>query len=136
MKATTVRVDVHLAPDDLARALREDVRRGLKAAPKELPPKWFYDDVGSRLFDEITRLPEYYLTRRERSILEAHAGDIASYCAANTLVELGSGTSEKTRILLESLTDDGRLRRFVPFDVSEGILREAAGRINDEHPSL
>ena len=136
MRAATVRVDVHLQPDDLARALHDDVRRGLTAVPKELPPKWFYDDVGSRLFDEITRLPEYYLTRRERSILEAHAGDVARYCAADTLVELGSGTSEKTRILLEELTTEGCLRRFVPFDVSEGILREAAGQINDEHPSL
>src|SRR2546423_1490933 len=136
MKATTVRVDVHLEPDDLARALREDVRRGLKAAPKELPPKWFYDDVGSRLFDEITRLPEYYLTRRERSILNARAAEIARRCAPDTLVELGSGTSEKTRILLDALTEDGCLQRFVPFDVSEGILREAADQINDEHPMV
>ncbi len=136
MRAATVRVDIHLKPDQLERALREDVRRGLTATPKELPPKWFYDDVGSRLFDEITRLPEYYLTRCERSILEAHAGDVARVCGADTLVELGSGTSEKTRILLEALTDEGSLRRFVPFDVSEGILREAAGQINEEHPDL
>jgi L-histidine N-alpha-methyltransferase len=136
MRAATVRVDVHLQPDDLARALREDVRCGLMSMPKEVPSKWFYDDVGSRLFDEITRLPEYYLTRRERSILEARAADIARAGAADTLVELGSGTSEKTRILLDALTDEGSLRRFVPFDVSEGILREAAGQINEEHPSI
>src|ERR1700682_1888376 len=93
-------VDVHLTPDQLRAALRDDVARGLRAVAKDLPPKWFYDDRGSALFDEITRLPEYYPTRRERSILEKHAGDIAALCQADTLVELGSGTSEKTRILL------------------------------------
>jgi len=136
MRATTVRVDVHLQPGDIERALREDARRGLQATPKQLPPKWFYDDVGSRLFDEITRLPEYYLTRAERSILQRRAGDIARRCAPDTLVELGSGTSEKTRILLDALTDRDGLRRFIPFDVSEGILREAADQINAEHPSV
>jgi L-histidine N-alpha-methyltransferase len=136
MRATTVRVDVHLQPDDIARALRNDARRGLTAVPKELPPKWFYDDVGSRLFDDITRLPEYYLTRAERSILERRAGEIARLCRPSSLVELGSGTSEKTRILLDALTGSECLERFVPFDVSEGILREAAEQINAEHPSV
>jgi L-histidine Nalpha-methyltransferase len=136
MRAATVRVDVHVHPDDFGRALRADARRGLTATPKELPPKWFYDDVGSRLFDEITRLPEYYPTRTERSILAERAGEIARSCAPETLVELGSGTSEKTRILLDALTGEGTLRRFVPFDVSEGILREAADQINDEHPDV
>ena len=134
-RAATVRVDVHLYPEDLSRALREDARRGLTSKPKELPPKWFYDETGSRLFDEITRLPEYYLTRCERSILNERAGEIARRCRADTLVELGSGTSEKTRILLRALGAEG-LKRFVPFDVSEGVLREAADSINLEHPSL
>jgi L-histidine N-alpha-methyltransferase len=116
--------------------LRDDVRRGLTATPKELPPKWFYDDTGSQLFDEITRLPEYYLTRCERSILAAHASDIATRCPADTLVELGSGTSEKTRILLGALGAEGCLRRFVPFDVSEGVLRQAAEQISGDDPSL
>ncbi len=103
-----IRVDVHLAPDDAARALEHDVRAGLGATPKTLPPKWFYDDRGSDLFDEITRLPEYYPTRTERAILDAHATDIATATRADTLVELGSGTSEKTRILLDALRQ-GRL---------------------------
>jgi len=94
------RVDVHLTPDDLRHALRTDAARGLRTAPKDIPPKWFYDDRGSQLFDEITRLPEYYPTRCERTILEARASDIARITSADTLVELGSGTSDKTRLLL------------------------------------
>src|SRR3989440_2726004 len=113
-----VRVDVRLGQDELDAGLRDDVRRGLTSTPKELPPKWFYDEVGSRLFDEITRLPEYYPTRREREILVAHAADIARLSRATTLVELGSGTSEKTRLLLDELARAGTLERFVPFDVS------------------
>ena len=107
---TDVTVDVHLAPDAAARALEADVRAGLGATPKTLPPKWFYDDRGSELFDEITRLPEYYPTRTERSILVAHARDVAELTKADTLVELGSGTSEKTRLLLDALRDAGTLR--------------------------
>ncbi len=128
-----VRVDVHLSDDDIDAALATDVRAGLTASPKELPPKWFYDDRGSDLFDQITRLPEYYPTRAERSILDAHAGDIASVTGADTLVELGSGTSEKTRLLLDSLSRAGTLRRFVPFDVSEQTLRDAATAIADDY---
>jgi L-histidine Nalpha-methyltransferase len=128
-----VRVDVHLSGNDLAGALATDVRAGLSASPKELPPKWFYDDRGSKLFDEITRLPEYYPTRAERSILDARAGDIATATGADTLVELGSGTSEKTRLLLSALADAGTLRRFVPFDVSEQTLRDAAAAIAAEY---
>jgi L-histidine N-alpha-methyltransferase len=128
-----ITVDVCLAPDDLADALAEDVRRGLTASPKELPPKWFYDERGSALFDEITRLPEYYPTRAERSILDARAGEIAAVTRADTLVELGSGTSEKTRLLLEALQHQGSLTRFVPFDVSEQTLRDAAAAVAREH---
>src|SRR5207244_6998559 len=85
---------------------------------------WFYDSRGSRLFNEITRLPEYYPTRREREILVARAPAVAA-TGADTLVELGSGTSEKTRLLLDAMAGAGRLRRFVPFDVSEATLRDA-----------
>src|SRR5436190_20155608 len=109
--AEAVRVDLWLGPDSLEQALRADARRGLTATPKELPPKWFYDERGSQLFDEITRLPEYYLTRAERSILEAHADEIAVLSGAETLVELGSGTSEKTRLLLDALAGTGTLRQ-------------------------
>jgi L-histidine N-alpha-methyltransferase len=131
-----VKTDVHLYPEELVRALREDVLEGLTATPKELPPKWFYDERGSQLFDEITRLPEYYPTRREREILVARADEIASVTGAQTLVELGSGTSEKTRILLAALRRHETLNRFVPFDVSEEVLREAAAAIDELHPGL
>jgi L-histidine N-alpha-methyltransferase len=124
-----MKIDVHLHPEELGRALCEDVLRGLTSTPKELPPKWFYDERGSLLFDEITRLDEYYPTRREREILEARAAEIASITGADTLVELGSGTSEKTRLLLSALREANSLRRFVPFDVSEQILRDAAASI-------
>jgi L-histidine Nalpha-methyltransferase len=101
-----------------------------------LPPKWFYDEEGCRLFDEITKLPEYYPTRTERAILVACAGDIAARTSADTLVELGSGTSEKTRLLLDALSAQRTLRRFVPFDVSEPTLRDAAGAIEVEYPGI
>ena len=110
--------------------------RGLTSTPKELPPKWFYDERGCELFDEITRLSEYYPTRREREILSACAGDIAAITSAQTLIELGSGTSEKTRILIRALCAHGHLRRFVPFDVSEPTLRGAARTIEGEFPGL
>jgi L-histidine Nalpha-methyltransferase len=116
--------------------LRADARAGLTASPKVLPPKWFYDEEGCRLFDEITRLPEYYPTRTERAILAARAGDIAASTSADTLVELGSGTSEKTRLLLDALSAQGSLRRFVPFDVSEPTLRDAAAAIELEYPGV
>jgi L-histidine N-alpha-methyltransferase len=132
--APAVRVDVHLGPDDLAAALRADAARGLTAVPKVLPPKWFYDEVGCGIFEEITRLPEYYPTRAEAAILDAVAPEIARATRADTLVELGSGTSEKTRLLLDALTAAGTLRRFVPFDVSEPTLRDAAAAIEQEYP--
>jgi dimethylhistidine N-methyltransferase len=132
----TVRVDVHLAPTDLHDALAADARRGLTASPKDLPPKWFYDDRGSQLFDEITRLDEYYPTRAERAILDARAEEIATASGADTLIELGSGTSEKTRLLLDALARVGQLTRFVPFDVSETTLRDAASAISAEHPGI
>jgi L-histidine N-alpha-methyltransferase len=129
-------VDVHLTPADLRRALEEDARNGLAASPKSMPPVWFYDDRGSALFDEITRLPEYYPTRCERAILDAHAADIAARADVDTLVELGSGTSEKTRLLLDALRDRGRLRRFVPLDVSEQTLRDAADAIARDYDGV
>nr|WP_202891981.1 L-histidine N(alpha)-methyltransferase [Kribbella shirazensis] len=125
-----------MTPDYAARALRDDVRAGLSATPKWLPPKWFYDARGSELFEEITRLPEYYPTRAEREILHARAGEIATITKAHTLVELGSGSSEKTRLLLDGLRDHGTLTSFVPLDVSESALREAADAINADYPTL
>ncbi len=134
--SSRVRVDVHLGPDDLARALAHDAHVGLTASPKDLPPKWFYDERGCELFEAITQLPEYYPTRAEAAILQAHAGEMARVTAADTLVELGSGTSQKTRLLLGALAGTGSLRRFVPFDVSEPTLRDAAVAIERELPGL
>ncbi|MGZ8753470.1 MAG: L-histidine N(alpha)-methyltransferase [Acidimicrobiia bacterium] len=131
-----ITVDVHLGAEDLGDALETDARAGLTASPKDLPPKYFYDDRGSQLFDDITRLPEYYPTRAERAILAVRADEIAELTGAETLVELGSGTSEKTRLLLDALARTGRLRRFVPFDVSETTLRDAAFAIATEHPEI
>jgi L-histidine N-alpha-methyltransferase len=129
-------VDVYLAEDHIARALVADVRAGLSTNPKTLPPKWFYDAVGSELFEEITRLPEYYPTRAEREILTEHAADIAGATMANTLVELGSGSSDKTRLLLDALIDAGSLRRFVPLDVSESALRAATSALAVDYPDI
>lgn len=126
----------YLAADSAARALRRDVAAGLTGTPKTLPPKWFYDSVGSDLFDQITRLPEYYPTRAEAQILRGHAADIAAASAADTLVELGSGTSEKTRLLLDAMRDRGTLRRFIPFDVDAGVLTTAGTAIGDDYPGI
>jgi L-histidine Nalpha-methyltransferase len=124
----------HLDPEAIRSALVADARRGLTATPKDLPPKWFYDERGSMLFDEITRLDEYYPTRTERSILERHGDDIVQVSGADTLVELGSGTSEKTRLLLDAFRRAGRLNAFVPFDVSTEILETSAAEIAAEYP--
>ena len=126
----------HLSADHAARELRNDVRDGLSRTPKSLPPKWFYDATGSDLFDQITRLPEYYPTRAEASILHERAAEIAAASGADTLIELGSGTSEKTRLLLDALSARNSLRRFIPFDVDATVL-EAAGRaLTAEYPGL
>ncbi len=132
---TDVTVDVHLSDDHLADALRADVFAGLLATPKTLPPKWFYDARGSELFERITELPEYYPTRAERRILTDHSAEIAALTGAASLVELGSGSSEKTRLLLSALSADG-LRQFVPVDVSATALRESAAAIAADYPGL
>ncbi|HWG63118.1 MAG TPA: L-histidine N(alpha)-methyltransferase [Streptosporangiaceae bacterium] len=120
----------------LGAALRADARAGLTADPKYLPPKWFYDERGSELFEKITMLPEYYPTRAERAILSASAGEIAAASGAATLVELGSGSSEKTTLLLDALRDAGSLRSYVPVDVSESALVAAAQRVGETYPGL
>ena len=132
----TLRVDSYLTAHDLRVALSADARRGLTATPKDLPPKYFYDAHGSDLFEQITRLPEYYPTRTERSILLDRANDIVAASGATTLVELGSGTSEKTRILLDAFHRAGTLETFVPFDVSEATLRDAARSVAAEYPGV
>jgi len=129
-------LEVHLAPSAYLDALRRDVRAGLTSTPKTLPPKYFYDALGSELFDEITRLPEYYPTRAETAILAQHSDAITELSGARTLVELGSGTSAKTRLLLTALTTNGQLERFVPFDVDPAVLIEAATTLSLEYPGL
>ena len=130
------KLEVQLDEADQAAQLRADARAGLSSDPKWLPPKWFYDARGSELFEQITRLPEYYPTRTERAILADRAGDIAEVTGATTLVELGSGSSEKTRLLLDALTGHGTLRAFVPLDVSDSALQEAATAIAADYPGL
>jgi L-histidine Nalpha-methyltransferase len=122
-----------LPADATAAALRADVTEGLTRTPKQLPPKWFYDARGSELFERITELPEYYPTRAEREILVARAAEIAAATGARTLVELGSGSSEKTRHLLRALPD---LHAYVPVDVSESALTLAGRALLAEHPAL
>ena len=125
-----------LAADSATQALRRDVHDGLAQTPKSLPPKWFYDSVGSELFDQITRLAEYYPTRTEAEILRSRSAEIAAASGADTLVELGSGTSEKTRMLLDALRDRGSLRRFIPFDVDASVLKVAGTAIQREYPGV
>ncbi|MCI3277976.1 L-histidine N(alpha)-methyltransferase [Streptomyces cylindrosporus] len=122
-----------LPEDATDAALRADVHHGLTGTPKTLPPKWFYDAHGSELFEQITELPEYYPTRAEREILIARSGEIAAATHARTLVELGSGSSEKTRYLLDALTG---LHTYVPVDVSESALTQAGQALVAERPGL
>jgi L-histidine N-alpha-methyltransferase len=117
-------------------SLAEDVLDGLTRPFKELPPKYFYDDRGAELFERITALPEYYPTRAERSILEASSSEIAELTAAAELVELGSGSAVKTRLLLGALHEAGTLRRYVPVDVTESAVRSSARALMREFPEL
>src|SRR6201996_1094824 len=125
-------LDRRLPAGLLEEALRADARTGLTAEPKSLPPKWFYDAQGSALFDKITELPEYYPTRAEREILHTRAAAIAELTRAQTLVELGSGSSDKTRVLLGALQATGTLRCYVPVDVSEPALVAAGNALSAE----
>jgi len=127
-------IEVHLPPELLSKTLREEAAIGLTAVTKYLAPTWFYDERGCELFEEITGLPEYYPTRTERAILEQRCDDIVAASGADTLVELGSGTSAKTRLLLDAFARAGSLRRFVPFDVAEATLRAAATALKSEYP--
>jgi L-histidine Nalpha-methyltransferase len=129
-------IEYRLPPDYRAASLRADALAGLTASPKSLPPKWFYDAQGSALFEKITELPEYYPTRAERSILRAAAAEIARLSRARVLVELGSGSSEKTRLLLSALRAEGSLEAYVPVDVSESALVGAEETLAVDYPGL
>jgi L-histidine N-alpha-methyltransferase len=128
-------VDCLLGPGD-ERSLADDVLDGLTRPFKELPPKHFYDARGAELFDQICELPEYYPTRAERAILQEHAEPIIERTGAAELVELGSGTAAKTRLLLRAMAGAGTLRRYVPLDVTEAMIRETAERLVEELPGL
>jgi L-histidine N-alpha-methyltransferase len=128
-------IDCHLN-GAVETGLAEDVLDGLTRPFKELPPKHFYDDRGAALFDRICELPEYYPTRAERTILARHANLIAQATAAAEMIELGSGTAAKTRVLLDALYGAGTLTRYVPIDVTESMVRDCATTLVDEYPGL
>jgi len=130
-----IRIDSHLDGEQ-DRSLADDVLDGLTRPLKELPPKHFYDARGAELFDRICELPEYYPTRAERAILEAEALSLAELTEAAELVELGSGTAAKTRVLLDALHEFGTLRRYIPVDVTESMVRECAQALTEEYPGL
>ncbi|WP_243744703.1 L-histidine N(alpha)-methyltransferase [Streptomyces hainanensis] len=129
-------LDDRLPADHFTTTLHADVRDGLGSTPRTLSPKWFYDQRGSDLFEQITRLPEYYLTRAEQEILTRRAPEIATLTRATTLIELGSGSSRKTRLLLDALTAAGTLRRYAPLDVSAPALEAAGAAIHLDYPGL
>ncbi|WP_370063785.1 L-histidine N(alpha)-methyltransferase [Streptacidiphilus sp. MAP5-3] len=129
-------LDNRLPADHLTNALRKDVTEGLTARPKTLPPKWFYDAHGSELFEQITGLPEYYPTRAEQEILTRRAPEIAALTRAATLFELGSGSSRKTRLLLDALTTAGTLSCYAPLDVSPSALEQAGAALVRDYPGL
>jgi L-histidine Nalpha-methyltransferase len=132
---SAIRVDSHLGPNS-ERTLADDVLDGLTRPLKEIPPKHFYDARGAELFDRICELPEYYPTRAERAILDARAEEIVAATGAVELVELGAGTAAKTRVLLDAMQAAGTLRRYVPVDVAEQMLRETAADLVEEYADL
>lgn len=130
-------ISVRVFLDDASeRSLPSDVRDGLGRSVKSIPPKHFYDARGSALFERITGLPEYYPTRAEREILGTHGAEIAQVTQTRELVELGSGSAEKALLLIDPMLAVGTLRSYVPVDVSESALRDAAEAITAVHPGL
>ena len=138
MTATTdqIEIEVHLPEGGTWAGLAEDVREGLSSPFKELPPKYFYDDRGSELFERITELPEYYPTRTERRILADGATEIVAAAKPTTLIELGSGAAAKTRRLLDAMQAAGSLETYVPVDISEEITRRVAAELVSEYDGL
>lgn len=134
-EAPDVRIDVYLHDGALA-TLADDVREGLSAEPKTLPPKYFYDSRGSELFERITELPEYYPTRAEQSILDEVGSEIVDLVEPSELVELGPGSARKTNALLDPMYETGRARRYVPVDVSESAVEDTAARLAGEYEGL
>jgi L-histidine N-alpha-methyltransferase len=135
LESDAIRIQSCLSETD-ERVLADDVLDGLTRPFKELPPKHFYDAHGSELFEQICELPEYYPTRTERLILERHADEIVERTGAGELVELGSGSADKARILLDAMARADTLRRYIPLDVSEQALQQAAEQLVDEYDGL
>lgn len=135
-ESSSAAVTVLLDEDQWAHHLEQQTREGLMSPQPFTPPVWFYDERGSQLFDQITDLEEYYVTDAERQILTAHAEEIADLSQATALVELGSGTSDKTRTLITALRAAGTLTDFVPVDCSEAMLRSAVDALDHEYPML
>ena len=136
MADETIEIEVDLPDGGALAGMAEVVREGLSCPFKELPPKYFYDERGSELFERITEQPEYYPTRCEREILHSRAAAIVAAARPRTLIELGSGAAAKSRVLLDAMRAAGTLERFVPVDISEEITRRAAGELVDEYPGL
>ncbi|MGI9019822.1 MAG: L-histidine N(alpha)-methyltransferase [Solirubrobacterales bacterium] len=136
LTAERIAIDVHLPRGGILAGMAEDVREGLSSPFKELPPKYFYDERGSQLFERITELEEYYPTRAERSILEARSEEIVDAAGAGVLIEFGSGSAAKTRCLLDSMHDAELLDTYVPVDISEQITRQTAEELVSEYPGL
>jgi L-histidine N-alpha-methyltransferase len=132
---TPTAIEVRLTSEALREQLRRDVSAGLSAEHKSIPSAWFYDELGSHLFDEITRLEEYYQTRTERSLLARHAAEIVALSGARSLVELGSGTCEKTRVLLDQMERNSQLDSIVPIDISVEMLERSVEELGREYPS-
>jgi L-histidine N-alpha-methyltransferase len=134
--AEQISIEVHLPEGGTWAGMAEDVREGLSCPFKELPPKYFYDERGSELFEAITELDEYYPTRSERSILDRRAAEIVAAASPTTLIELGSGAASKTRCLLDAMRDAGTLETYVPVDISEEITRRIAEELTSEYDGL
>jgi L-histidine N-alpha-methyltransferase len=135
LESEDIRIESWLSEAD-ERCLANDVLDGLTRPFKELPPKHFYDSRGSDLFEQICELPEYYPTRTETGILEQRAHEIVEHTGAGELVELGSGAADKARILLDAMADADTLARYVPFDVSESVVEDAARELIEEYDGL
>jgi len=135
-EASQITIDVHLPPGGPLSGMAADVRAGLTKPFKELSPRYFYDGRGSELFEQITELPEYYPTRAERSILQHRAADIVDAAGCNSLIELGSGSAAKTRVLLDAMQEANLLETYVPVDISEEITRRTAMELIGEYPDL
>ncbi len=135
IEQSNVIIDVHMNNQDPTK-VKDEIREGLLSTPKKLPTKYFYDDWGSTLFEQICELPEYYQTRTEHALLQTVADDVIAQTGADELVELGSGAATKTRVLLDAMARAEQLRFYVPFDVSEGIVRRVAQELVEEYEGL